>query len=44
MHKLLFYVNYLNQSTKQIDGLTDARAFSRPTSKAREKRPGDEVG
>ena len=22
----------------------DARAFSRPTSKAREKRPGDEVG
>ena len=37
-------MNYLNQSTNQHDGLADARAFSRPTSKAREKRPGDEVG
>ena len=26
------------------DWPADARAFSRPTSKAREKRPGDEVG
>ena len=26
------------------DRPANARAFSRPTSKAREKRPGDEVG
>ena len=37
-------VNYLNESTNQNDGLADARTFSRPTSKARENRPGDEVG
>ena len=28
---------------KMTDQLANARAFSRPTSKAREKRPGDEV-
>ena len=38
------YVIYLNQQPiKMTDWPADARAFSRPTSKAREKRPGDEV-
>ena len=34
-------MNYLNQSTNQNDGLAGQ---SRPTSEAREKPPGDEVG
>ena len=36
-------MNYLNQPIKMTDWPVDARAFSRPTSKPREKRPGDEV-
>ena len=37
-------MNYFNRSTiKMTDWPVDARAFSRPTSKAREKRPRDEV-
>ena len=36
-------MNYLNQPIKMTDWPVDARVFSRPTSKPREKRPGEEV-
>ena len=36
--RVFSYINYLNQSTNPAD----TRAFSRPTSKAKETRPGED--
>ena len=49
MHKLfssghfLTWITKINQPIKMTDWPSDARTFSRPASKDREKRPGDEV-